>query len=255
MLQLSLAQRQIVFPQLQNSNTMASKLLKNGTVLSFDETKQAIKVLTRASILVTNDRISAIVEDDNSLDIPLGTEVVDVEGKIVTPGFVNTHVHMWQTAYKTLGPDVFVVQYFLWLSQMSPAIKAWLPGDLYISTLAGYLDGSNGGTTSFIDHAHNNWGLHIMKAGYDAAIDSGARVWWCYDVTPRDNFSVDEQWKAYEKIAAEHIRDSTVALGISFDGSGRASDEEYARSIEMTKKLKLEAVTTHHIGGPWPGKF
>ena len=234
---------------------MSSKLLKNGTVLSFDEAENKIKVLPRATILIVNDRIKAISENIGELDIPNGTEEIDVEGKILTPGFVNTHVHMWQTAYKTLGPDVFVVQYFLWLSQMSEATKAFTPEDLYISTLEGYLDGLNGGVTSFVDHAHNNWGKEIMRAGYDAAIDSGARVWWCYDVTPREQFTVDEQWDAYSKIAAGHENgDSTVALGVSFDGVAKASDEEFHRSMEMTKKLGIEAITTHHIGGPWPGE-
>jgi cytosine/adenosine deaminase-related metal-dependent hydrolase len=233
-----------------------AKLLKDGTVLSFDEFSGRVKVLPRASILIVNDQIEAITEDAKTLNVPNETEVVDVAGKIISPGFVNTHVHMWQTAYKALGPDIFVVQYFIWLSQMSPAIKAWLPDDIYISALEGYIDGLNAGVTSFIDHAHNNWSRGIMKAGYDAAIDSGARVWWCYDVTPRDNFSVDEQWQEYRKIAAEHGRSkSTVMLGASLDGTGRGSSEVFENSLKMVKELEIKALTTHHIGGPWPGKW
>lgn len=162
---------------------------------------------------------------------------------------------MWQTAYRTIGPDVFVVQYFLWLSQMSPATKAFTPEDLYISCVEGYLDGINGGTTSFVDHAHNNWGSEIMKAGYDAAVDAGARVWWCYDVNQREDFSMDDQWRLYGDIAAEHkLKESIVALGLSYDGMAHSPDEEFSRGMENAKKLGIEAITTHHIGGPWPGK-
>ena len=116
---------------------MVSKILMNGTVLSWDEAENRIKVLPRASILVVDDRIKGISETLDEIEIPTGIEEIDVEGKIVSPGFVNTHVHMWQTVYKTLGPDTFVVQYFLWLSQMSAATQAFTPDDVYISALEG----------------------------------------------------------------------------------------------------------------------
>ena len=234
---------------------MPSKLLQSGTVLTFDEVENKVKVLPRASILISNDRIEAISENLADLNIPDGTEEVDVTGKIISPGFINTHVHMWQTAYKTLGPDIFVVQYFLWLSQMSPATKAFTPEDLYISALEGYLDGLNGGVTSYIDHASNNWGKDIMRAGYDAAVDSGARTWWCYDVRPGDDFTPGKQWEAYRGIASEHREKNTsVSLGLSFDGIAHAPEEDFKVGMKMIKDLGLEAITTHHIGGPWPGK-
>ena len=234
---------------------MTAKLLKNGTVLSWDDATNLIKVLPKSSILIQDDRITAIYEDGEKQDVPKDTEIVDVEGKIVSPGFINTHVHAWQTAYRTLGPDIFVVQYFLWLSQMSPATQAFTPDDLYVSSLEGYLDALNGGTTTLVDHAHNNWAKDIMRVGYDAAVDSGARVWWCYDVTPRDNFSIPEQWDVYRGIAKDHQKErSTVELGLSYDGHAHLSDEEFKNGLKMVKELDLKAITTHHIGGPWPGE-
>lgn len=61
---------------------MPSKLLKNGTVLSFDEQSQTIKTLSPASILIANDRISAITQKSDELDLPSDTEEVDVSGKV-----------------------------------------------------------------------------------------------------------------------------------------------------------------------------
>ena len=215
---------------------MASKLLKNGTVLSWDDTAKAIKVLRRASVLIVDDRIRAIAETDDGLYTPADTEVIDVEGKIVSPGFVNTHVHMWQSVYRSIGPNVILAQYFSWLSQMSEtATKTFTPDDVYISSLEGYLEGLNAGVTSYVEHAHNNWSRDVVEPGYDAAIDSGARVWWCYDVAPSDHFPAEEQWETLEHIGARKATPSSVYLGLSLDGLAYGPGELLEKPREMVK--------------------
>lgn len=214
---------------------MSAKVLTHGTVLTFDEATLSIKVLTKASILIVDDRIAAIEEDFNDLSVPPGAEVINAEGKIVSPGFVNTHIHLWQTVYRSIAPDVTLVHYFSWLSQMSEcATTAFTPDDIYISSLEGYLEGLNGGVTSYVDHAHNNWGPGIMESGFDAAVDSGARVWWCYDVNDRENFSKFEQWSKFAAIAKKP-RPGSVAMGLSYDGSAGVSGEQFAIVKENAK--------------------
>ncbi|KAI4222918.1 MAG: hypothetical protein L6R40_008543 [Gallowayella cf. fulva] len=235
---------------------MAAKVLKDGTVLTFDDTTQSIKVLRRASILIVDDRITAIAEKDDEFSVPAGSEIIDVQGKIVSPGFVNTHVHMWQSVYRTIGPNVALVQYFGWLSQMSAtATKAFMPNDIYISSLEGYLEGLNAGVTSHVEHAHNNWSREVVEPGYEAAVDSGARVWWCYDVAPSDKFSMEEQWDILGRLAAKPTQ-SPVVLGLSLDGLAPSFLNDPTGQLEhakqMVRELKLQVLTMHHMGGPWP---
>ncbi|KAL8727582.1 MAG: hypothetical protein Q9181_005666 [Wetmoreana brouardii] len=235
---------------------MASKVLKDGTVLTFDDAAKAVKVLRRASVLIVDDRITAIAEDFDDLSLPADSEIINVQGKIVSPGFVNTHVHMWQSVYRTIGPDIILAQYFSWLSQMSDtATKAFNPDDIYISCLQGYLEGLNAGVTSYLDHAHNNWDREVVEPGYEAALDSGARVWWCYDVAPRDNFSLEAQWETLGHIAAK-ATPAPILLGLSLDGLAGSFRDDLAGQLENTKemisKFNLKALTMHHMGGPWP---
>lgn len=211
---------------------MSAKILKGGTVLTFDGTALSIKVLPEASVLIINDRITAIEEDFDNLPSTPNADVIDVKGKIVSPGFVNTHVHVWQTAYRSIAPDVNLVHYFDWLSHMSKtATTTFTPNDIYISSLEGYLEGLNGGVTSYVDHAHNNWAPEIMESGFDAAVDSGARVWWCYDVTARYGFPVNHQWEALAKIS-ERPSPETVEIGLGYDGFAGAADD----AIDLVKK-------------------
>lgn len=126
-----------------------SKLLRNGTVLSFDDASQSIKVLHNTSILIKGDKIAAIGKD---LDAPADTEIIDVSERIVAPGMINTHTHLWQTAFRTMGPNTTLAEYFTIASQFSSAIKLFSAQDIYVSCLEGYYEGLNGGVTSFLEH-------------------------------------------------------------------------------------------------------
>jgi cytosine/adenosine deaminase-related metal-dependent hydrolase len=224
-----------------NFNIMECKVLKDGTVLTFDDATKAVKVLRRASILIRGDRIADIVENGDNLSIPDGAEVIDMLGRIVSPGFVNTHVHMWQSVYRTMGPNVVLARYFGWVSQFSEtATAAFTPDDVYISSLQGYLEGLNAGITSYVEHAHNNWSRDVVKPGYDAAVDGGARVWWCYDIAHRDNFAAEEQWQALEQLVPD--AEAPVQLGLSLDGLAwpflnDSSGGELERAKQMMRRV------------------
>ena len=218
---------------------MTPKLLRNGTVVSWDEESKSIQVLQKSSLLIVGDEIIAITSDPEQLEIPDDTEVVDVTGKILTPGFVNTHCHMWQTAFRSMAPDIFIAQYFGWLSQMGQATASFSPQDIYTSTLEGYCEGLNAGVTSFVDHASTNWREDIIKPSYKAAMDGGARVWWCYDINTHvpDKLSVETQCETLRQLEGEtHTADSQVTMGFAFDGFPLSTDEEVAR-MERTARL------------------
>ncbi|KAF2765697.1 hypothetical protein EJ03DRAFT_318803 [Teratosphaeria nubilosa] len=67
-------------------------VLKGGTLLMFNDADEAIEVLRNTSLLVIDGRIAAI-GNFIDLSIPAGADIINVEGRIVSPGFVNTHVH------------------------------------------------------------------------------------------------------------------------------------------------------------------
>ena len=210
-----------------------SKLFRNGTILSFDDATQSIKVLRNASLLIVGDEISAIGEN---IEAPAGTEVIDVTGKIVTPGFINTHSHMWQTAFRSLAPNTTLAEYFISYSQMSPAAKSFSPEDIYISCLEGYYEGLNGGVTTYVEHATNSWDLDVVKRGYQAALDGGARVWWCNSVEGREEASDEQQ---FDYIGTLETRSENshplVSLGIAYDRLGGTTPDQIRYIKDMVK--------------------
>ncbi len=65
-------------------------LLKGGRII----TMKGDEVIENGDILITNNRIKAI-GTTGSLAVPNNTKIIDVSGKTITPGFVDTHAHMW----------------------------------------------------------------------------------------------------------------------------------------------------------------
>ena len=63
------------------------KLIKNGELYSPD-------YIGKKDILVVNDKIIKIADSISPDDIALDVEVIDAEGKYVTPGFIDQHVHI-----------------------------------------------------------------------------------------------------------------------------------------------------------------
>ena len=124
---------------------MAQILLKNGYIVSMNEKEQ---VFDGGSILVEDDKIVAVGKVEESLVQP-DAEVIELGGKYVLPGFVNTHVHTSQQISRGVGDDV---DFITWLhKRMWPYESNMTEEDSYISTLMCCLEQIRAGVTSFAE--------------------------------------------------------------------------------------------------------
>lgn len=56
-------------------------------------TMKGDEIIEKAAILIRNNRIEAVGQS-GSFDIPAGAKRIDVSGKVILPGFVDTHAHL-----------------------------------------------------------------------------------------------------------------------------------------------------------------
>jgi len=70
-------------------------LIKNGEIVT-------VGAREKADIFVENETITRIGKD---LDAPPGTEIVDASGKLVFPGFIDPHVHIYLPFMATFAKD------------------------------------------------------------------------------------------------------------------------------------------------------
>ena len=116
-------------------------LIKNALILNpnnFEEKKQ--------SLLIKNDLIAEISDeiDEGNVD-----KIIDASGKILLPGFVNTHTHLSMTLFRGLADDLSLDS---WLNDHIWPMEANLNGDYcYIGALLGAVELIKSGTTTFSD--------------------------------------------------------------------------------------------------------
>ena len=116
-------------------------LIKNAFILNpnnFEEKKQ--------SLLIKNDLIAEISDeiDESNVD-----KIIDGEGKILLPGFVNTHTHLSMTLFRGLADDLSLDS---WLNDHIWPMEAKLNGEYcYIGALLGAVELIKSGTTTFSD--------------------------------------------------------------------------------------------------------
>lgn len=215
----------------------ASTLLRGGTIISFNQDTESLEVVRNGSVLVTDDRIVSIFSSTpQSSELPQGTEEVDITDKILTTGFIDTHRHGWQTAFKTLGSNTTLAEYFNRYGEF--ATEGLLTAeDVYVGQLAGLYEALNAGVTTTVDHAHHTWSDETSEAGLRASIDSGARVFWCYTFHSVANFTVGEQLANFRTLAANApFQNTPTSLGIAYDSFGPSANlTEVEAIIDLTR--------------------
>ena len=141
---------------------MASRILISGaTVITMDE---KLGDIAAADLLIEDDRIAAI--EPAGRIAKDGVEVVDAKNCIIIPGLVNTHMHTWQTALRSIASNWTLLEYF---KKMHAGLATvFQPEDMYIANLVGAFNQLNGSTTTMVDWCHGN----RTPAHNDGAIDA-----------------------------------------------------------------------------------
>jgi len=115
--------------------------------------KNADSVLENADVRIEGERITEI---GSHLDAPADAEVIDASGKIVSPGFANTHTHLYQNMLKGCRDDLLLKE---WCEEVTfPFVNVIfrysMRGDdelAYSYGLLGAVEQLRSGITAFVD--------------------------------------------------------------------------------------------------------
>ncbi|WP_017593014.1 amidohydrolase family protein [Nocardiopsis potens] len=123
----------------------------------------------RCDLLIREGAIAAV---GGRLVAGPDTEVIDVRGKVLLPGFVDAHTHLWQSAIRGRGPALGLYEWFdacVWT--VVPRIP---PADMYRFVRLSAADALQSGTTTVVD-----WvpalEYAVSEAYLEAVSDSGVR--------------------------------------------------------------------------------
>jgi 5-methylthioadenosine/S-adenosylhomocysteine deaminase len=105
-------------------------------------------------------------------------EVIDAQGRLVIPGLVDTHRHVWQGAIGGFTPQVTGAGYDpAVLHGIAPRHSA---EDVYAGTLWGALQALDAGITTIGDWAHNLQSAEHADADLRGLQESGIRGYFLY---------------------------------------------------------------------------
>ncbi|KAH7394568.1 hypothetical protein BKA66DRAFT_456686 [Pyrenochaeta sp. MPI-SDFR-AT-0127] len=147
-------------------------LLKYGVALIHDADDHVRAIKT--DVLIENGRIVKIAP---TISRPDGIKVIDCTDKIISPGFVDTHHHGWQTQLKGRHANEQLLEYMVTGNIQH---HQYSPEDVFYGQLAGMLEGIAAGTTTVVDHAHITRSADHVKLAIAATASSGIRSVFCY---------------------------------------------------------------------------
>jgi cytosine/adenosine deaminase-related metal-dependent hydrolase len=163
-------------------------LMINGCVISMDPD---IGDFEKADVLIEGDAIDRIGPSlQTELDVGDVT-IIDAEGFIVMPGFVDTHRHMWQGQLRRMIPNVDISMY---LGLRNAFAVEYQPSDNYAGTLLIALGALYSGITTIQDYAHNTRSAAHADAEIEALSTAGIRA--VYACAPPEAGEWDHQWPA-----------------------------------------------------------
>ncbi|WP_029069686.1 amidohydrolase [Jonesia quinghaiensis] len=113
------------------------------------------------------------------------TQIIDAQGALLTPGFVDAHVHVLETAFAlsatSLSPRDGIATREAALSALSAATKTWKPGDLPVTSI-GWDDSAWPAASQLswadIDAVAGGVPVYVPRADLHSALGSSALLSW-----------------------------------------------------------------------------
>lgn len=213
---------------------VSEMVLTGGHVVTMDP---AFGDLTIGDVHVRDGAILAVAA---SIAAP-GVPRIDMAGRIVLPGFVDTHWHMWNTIARglpssRLGP---------FAKTMGALAKVWTPQASALGVWLALAEAVNSGITTAQNWAHNIATPDFAEAELAAQLASGVRGRFAYGypqaLAPERPIDV----AALESFVKRHgDAGGLVSLGMCARGPDRSADEVWRAEWRAARGLGLP-ITAH----------
>ena len=218
-------------------------LLKGGLVVTVDH---LIEDLPDADVLI---RDGVIVEVAAGLSTSSkNAEVIDCIGRLVIPGLVDTHRHVWQGAIGAFTPQMTGAGY-------GPAVLNGISTrydaeDIYAGALWGALQALDAGITTIADWAHNLRSPEHANANLRGLQESGIRGYFLYGGPgPTSDVPNPPHPQDARRMRDEHFPkgvNGRLRMGMAVRGPCFTSAERNAEDFRFARELGLPIST--HLG-------
>ncbi|PWY96068.1 amidohydrolase [Aspergillus sclerotioniger CBS 115572] len=226
-------------------------LLQGGTLLVHQDDNTVIPF--RADILIHGNTIAQI---EQNIHVDDNIRIINCSNKIISPGFISTHHHLWQTQLKGKHANQTLLEY---LPSGNLIGALYTPADAFWGELSGAMEAIDAGTTCVVDHSSLNIGPEYPPTMIQALETSGLRAIYCQCVprtitNDKDLMGTNDHtpttalttWKPLAK--AVPFANDRIQLGFAIDNLYLPTtqlQELYSSLRSMNAKI----ITSHGTGG------
>lgn len=221
-------------------------LIKRGKVVTFQNDRL---ISFESDILVKGDKI---VEIAKNIEHPHANVEIDASGMIVLPGFIDTHRHLWETAFKGIAGNWTLMEYLnRMLGEIAPAFSAY---DVYIGNLLGALEALNAGITTVFDWSHIMNTPEHTEAAIEGLKDAGIRAKFGYGTPGTSVWEWFYESRLKHPLEAKKVKeghfssnDELVTMALAIRGPEYSELEIAKHDILLGRELDVQI--SMHIGG------
>jgi len=225
-------------------------VIRGGAVMTMDPD---LGDFARADVLVEGKKIKAVGPNLHAGD----AAEIDARGRIVMPGFIDTHHHQFETALRSFLANGILINDLSGSTSADPTYFEYIllkfapvyrPQDVYISELFGGLAQLNGGVTTVHDISQIHHSRQHSDAAIQALFDTGRRAALGYfesaggvpgNEYPQDAFRINKKWFSSKDQLVTMIMGGEVYLG----------EPTYTAAWEIGRQLGLQIAA--HILSPF----
>lgn len=221
-----------------------SLLIKNPWIVTMND---QYEILREGYVLVQGDRIAEVGSDPARMQELARTagEVVEAGDKLLLPGMVNAHTHMFQTFMRGLADDKPLFQ---WLrEEIWPFSALMSEEDFRCAALLGSMENLKTGATSVIDQHYIYTSRKNGDMVFEAMRESGIRgcLSRCFgnkEYDPRfmepDDVILDEIRRLHAQYAGEE--NGRLSLSVGPINPWAVTAELFIKSKALARELKIK---------------
>ncbi|HEX4788436.1 MAG TPA: amidohydrolase family protein [Actinospica sp.] len=217
--------------------TAARTLIKGGIVYSVDP---EIGELPLGDVLIEDGRIVAVAGSIPATD----AQVIDATNRIVLPGLVDTHRHLWQAALRQIAADWTLNQYIeKMLLGYGPKFSAQ---DVYVAELLGAIEAIDAGITTVMDWAHIMYSPDHADEAVRGLREAGVRTMFGYGSPggpAAEWYPSDVARVAHRYFSSD---DGLITFALASMGPEFGPVEDALADLEIARKLGIR--TSMHVG-------
>lgn len=234
---------------------METTLIKHGLVVTLDKEDRVIR---DGTIVIEGNKITKVASGSGVADVP-GARIIDATGKIVMPGMVSCHNHLYSAVVRSIPYSGFESPDFSFVSWMD---RFWLPlledrvdqNIMFAGTRANVADHIRSGITTTTDTAEGSYALPgALEAVDKACLETGIRAVLSFETTGR----ISEENAAMG--LAENVNHIKRCRSRAYDRiSGRIGvHTTYTCPTELLQEVKKTAdelgagYMMHHLDDRW----